>query len=193
MAGKAVIVRMLVRRCADFAPPGEELLSLFEAIHRQKSFVRPFGTPIYVLLTTHHVTFVRRAWLNEEPIQTVATFPLSAIRFSLPVPLPGGKVIVFAHVQDADGQAHEWRLDSATSWWNEVVDVVRAVNAIPGGPPYASSGQSHPAQSSPSQSRSAQSRSAPSPQPSDAEPRDAVADAPPEDEPADAPPEDARP
>lgn len=132
--GKAAILRELDKRCNEFAPPGEELLAAFRAARRGGWIRRPRRTPLFVLLTTHHITFVHATWLSEEPIQTLAVVPLSRIRFTLPVPFGRG-FFVSAFAQDAAGQVEEWRLESDRTWFDEAIAIVKVANLTPGGPP----------------------------------------------------------
>lgn len=164
MPGKAAILRELDKRCNEFAPPGEELLAAFGAVRRGEWIRRKLSTPLFVLLTAHHVTFVRTTWLSEDPIQTLAVIPLSRIRFTLPIPYGRG-FFVSAFTQDAAGRVEEWRLKSSSAWFSEAIAIVRAANLTPGGPPYPLSGSSCSVRQEPS-------------------------DAPPTDEPEDSPPQD---
>lgn len=135
LVSKGAIQKEFGGRITEFAPPGEQLLALFEAEYGDTPFLNPTGNPIFVLLTTNCVIFVGAKRMSNTPTQTLATIPRTSMRFGPP---DNGLAHfwIMAQAHDVQGNIHQLRLKVHKMWREEATGFVAAVNA-PATPPQA--------------------------------------------------------
>ena len=144
LVSKSSIQQELGARLAEFAPPGEQLLGLFEAEYGDTPFLNPTGTPIYLLLTTNYVLLLAVKKYSNKPKGTLGTVPRGRIRFGPP---DNGiaHFWVMAQMQDEQGQVHQLRL-KIHKMWREEATALTSMAGAPQPPAYPPQPAAYPPQ-----------------------------------------------
>lgn len=135
LVSKGAITQELSHRIAEFAPPGEQYQGMFEAEYGQTMFRNPYGTAIFVVLTTNYVLFISAKKYSNKPTETMGTIPRRSIRFAP----PGNGVahfIVRAQLVDEAGKSHEISMNVHKMWLDEATALCAAADgSAPAGYP----------------------------------------------------------